>query len=318
MKQEGHSSRQPLLERAQEWLKISVCSIEEMGKLGKKARKFAKKNLQSVHKRRRKVNSMIKRKHFSKDRGDVEDQVEKTQFKLSRRDSEIVLDDLSLDYIFNEDANDAIGVGSESDGYLSEEPEFTKFLESHSNFCWQFRGEGALSDVESELSDVEIVAAKKDNSNRIKGRALTNSSIDFWCQLIMAEQNFSVLPNLLNAYRTACLYGSDGGIIGASSDMILNTGVLSKVIMFVLHEASGIFQRLLGISASSSKVEMMIDLKKNSKWQTVRPLVKSFLRSSLYLLNHVTDSEILVFTLTQLRAAIIFYAGFSISNAETY
>ncbi|KAK9088116.1 hypothetical protein Scep_027198 [Stephania cephalantha] len=288
-----------------------------MGKLGKKARKFAKKNLQSVHKRRRKVNSMMKRKLFSRDRGDVVgDQVEKTLVKFSRRESEIALEDLSLDYIFNEDANDAIGVGSESDGYLSEdshysdfagieeksdegktghslykqneeihvklteqkikldqltekEPEFTKFLESHNNFCWQIRGEGALSDVESELSDVDIVAAKKDNSNRINGRALTNSSIDFWCQQIMAEQNFRVLPNLLNAYRTACHYGSDGGINGASSDMILNTGVLSKVIMFVLHEASGIFQRLLGISGSSSKVEMMLDLKKNSKWQTV-------------------------------------------------
>ncbi|KAK9093626.1 hypothetical protein Syun_028537 [Stephania yunnanensis] len=324
-----------------------------MGKLGKKARKFAKKNLQSVHKRRRKVNSMMKRKLFSRDRGDVVgDQVEKTLVKFSRRESVIALEDLSLDYIFNEDANEAIGVGSESDGYLSEdshysdfagieeksdegknghslykqnkeihvklteqkikldqltekEPEFTKFLESHNNFCWQIRGEGALSDVESELSDVDIVAAKKDNSNRINGRALTNSSIDFWC-----EQNFCVLPNLLNAYRTACHYGSDGGINGASSDMILNTGVLSKVIMFVLHEASGIFQRLLGISGSSSKVEMMLDLKKNSKWQTVRPLVKSFLRSSLHLLNHVTDSEILVFTLNQLRAAIIFYSGF--------
>lgn len=33
-----------------------------MGKLGKKARKFAKKNLQSVHRKNRKTNSMFKRK----------------------------------------------------------------------------------------------------------------------------------------------------------------------------------------------------------------------------------------------------------------
>lgn len=34
----------------------------EMGKLGKKARKFAKKNLQSVLKRRRKLKSLFKKK----------------------------------------------------------------------------------------------------------------------------------------------------------------------------------------------------------------------------------------------------------------
>lgn len=37
-----------------------------MGKLGKKARKFAKKNLQSVLKRKRKLKSMFKKKSSSK------------------------------------------------------------------------------------------------------------------------------------------------------------------------------------------------------------------------------------------------------------
>ena len=42
---------------------INFCA---MGKLGKKARKFAKKNLQSVLKRKRKMKPMFKKKSSSK------------------------------------------------------------------------------------------------------------------------------------------------------------------------------------------------------------------------------------------------------------
>ncbi|PIA30181.1 hypothetical protein AQUCO_05700112v1 [Aquilegia coerulea] len=58
-----------------------------MGKLGKKARKFAKKNLQSVMKRKRKVNSMIKKKHSSsRGKGDAtEDQIEAATVPSTRR-----------------------------------------------------------------------------------------------------------------------------------------------------------------------------------------------------------------------------------------
>ncbi|KAI3970762.1 hypothetical protein MKX01_024409, partial [Papaver californicum] len=51
-------------------------------------------------------------------------------------------------------------------------------------------------------------------------------------------------------------------------------------------------------------------LKKNQKWKDSKPLIQSYLSSTIILLNHVTDFEILAFALTRLRASTIFFAAF--------
>lgn len=143
-----------------------------------------------------------------------------------------------------------------------------------------------------------------------EGRALTLSTVDAWCQLVIEKQSILVLPNLLNGFRAACHYGTDEDADEISCWRIEKREVICKILMFVLQEASGIFRRLLGISSSSCKKETILELKNTAKWKTMKPLLKSYLRSTLYLLDQVTDCQILEFTLSRLRTSVIFFAAF--------
>lgn len=163
------------------------------------------------------------------------------------------------------------------------------------------------SDEEDKIGDLGSPEASEDCSHSKEGKDLTSSTIDSWCQLVMGQNCMSALPNLLNGYRAACHYGTDSLDQGLCW-RIQKSEPFCKILMFMLCEAEGIFRRLLGIS--STKKETMSELKNTSKWITAKPIIKSYLRSTLFLLNQVTDTEILGFAITRLRASIIFSTAF--------
>lgn len=332
-----------------------------MGKLGKKARKFAKKNLQSVLKRKRKVKSMFKKKASKKDQRDAaESEEENAEFSNRRNPENGDIEDMSLEAVFSEDESDVDVDDSGSDGYLSEDsnclsiaesdihlgengaavklsaqnqeilvelenkkkklsrlkakdPEFSKFLESHDKCLKSFRNENAYSD-EDERSDDGMQSMDEDGPNVYKNKLLTSSAVSSWCHLVKEQHNAPAFISLLNAYRAACHYGAEStGILGsASGPHILDSATFCKILTFVLREADDVFRGMLGIS-SNCKRDTILGLKNNSKWKTVRPLIKSYLRSTLFMLNQATDSEILAFSLTRLRTSIVFFAAFPLS-----
>ncbi|KAH9768148.1 Noc2p family [Citrus sinensis] len=334
-----------------------------MGKLGKKARKFAKKNLQSVLKRKRKIKSTFKKKASKKDQRDAAENEEENAELSARRNSENGdIEDMSLEAIFSEDESDEdegdVDVDdSGSDGYLSEDsnclpiaeseihlgengaagkpsaqnqeillelenkkkklsrlkakdPGFSKFLESHDKGLKSFRNENAYSD-EDERSDDGMQSMDEDGPHLYLNKLLTSSAINSWCHLVKEQHNASAFISLLNAYRAACHYGAEStGILGSGSGApILDCETFCKILMFVLREADDVFREMLGIS-SNCKRDTILGLKNNSKWKTVRPLIKSYLRSTLFMLNQATDSEILAFSLNRLRTSIVFFAAF--------
>lgn len=326
-----------------------------MGKLGKKARKFSKKNLQSVLKKQRKLKSMFKRRASKKNGRDTAEDQEEEAIELSngRKNPEAGdIEDKSLEAIFSEDDNDVAGDDSESDGYLSEDsngtfvaesgvedyledssgssalsvqnneihldlvkktkklnrlqekdPEFAKFLESHDKALQASRNEETYSD-EDETSNEGM------QSN--EGKLLTSSAVKCWCQLVKEQHSVSALTSLLNGYRTACHYGtkSSGVLDSESWCRIQNSETFSEILMFILHEADNIFRGILGISSANFRKDTILGMKNTSKWKTLRPLIKSYLRSTLFLLNQVTDHEILAFALARLRNSIIYFAAF--------
>lgn len=163
-------------------------------------------------------------------------------------------------------------------------------------------------DEEASGNDTQTVGESLNSSNL---KLLTASTINNWCQKARELQNVSALTSLLNCYRAACHYGSESsGFPDGTVYKIQNKEVYSTILAFMLREADKMLRNLLGISCSNCKKETILDMKNTSKWKTTKPLMKSYLRSTLFLLNQVTDSEILVFSLTQLRASIIFFAGF--------
>lgn len=318
-----------------------------MGKLGKKARKFAKKNLQSVLKRQRKVKSFFKKKASKRDeRAQAEDSDGEREEKYSGRNNEVEdFKDISLDSVFAEDDSDMDGDDSDSDGYLSEDtscsyngetrienhleeynggddlsvqnkeihlelakkikrlnnlkakdPEFAKFLESNKEHLQTLRDEENYSDEEESDEDGRESTDKMGN--------LSSSTVDSLCELVKEQNNVPAFVRLLNGYRAACHYGSE------SPTIVEDSHTFCKILTFMLHEADNIFRKILGISGSNDRKEAILELKNTSKWKTLKPLVKSYLRSTLFLLNEVTDSQILALALTRLKASIVFFAAF--------
>ncbi|KAI3525070.1 hypothetical protein L1887_03741 [Cichorium endivia] len=94
-----------------------------MGKLGKKARKFAKKNLPSVLHQRRKNKITFKKRPSKKDKNDIAEEVVPTAELSNGRESESEITmTTSLDALFAEDDHVMVSDDSDSDGYLSEDP----------------------------------------------------------------------------------------------------------------------------------------------------------------------------------------------------
>ncbi|XP_062092826.1 protein REBELOTE isoform X2 [Humulus lupulus] len=334
-----------------------------MGKLGKKARKFAKKNLQSVLKRKRKTNSMMFKKKSSKrrDQDDIEEQEEDTKVMSNvRRSKGKDLENFSLDAVFTDDDSNATGDETDSDGYLSEDsslhvaqsdganylednsggsafssqnkeiyldlvketkqleklkkkdPAFSKFLQSYDKKLESFRNKEAYAD-EDEMSIDETESVDGESVDNKKSLFLTSSDVDSWCQLVTEQQNLSALTSLLNGYRTACHYrAQSSGVINAadSRHRFQSSETFCKILIFTLNDADNIFRKLLGLSNSNIRKEKISELKNSSKWNTFKPFIKSYLRSSLYLLNQVTETEILTFSFARLRASMAFFVAF--------
>ncbi|KAI3903610.1 hypothetical protein MKW98_032264 [Papaver atlanticum] len=324
-----------------------------MSKLGKKARKFAKKHLPSVMKKRRKQKSMFKKKpRGEKKDGPTHKTLPKKDLDVDNYEDDVAVGDVSLVPVFDGyETDDSTEDGSDTDEFLPEtfegaydaasesdddsdegndrplmaqnnelrlelakqkqkldrlvekDPEFAEFLEAHVDELEQ-DSDYSDSDEEAETSDQDMVEAGSSI-----GKPLTTAIIDSWCQLVLEDQNLSVLPNLLNAYRAACQYGS-GDAIDAISQRIQSSKTFCKILNFTLREADNIFRAHLEIPSFDCEKHTVLGLKKTQKWKDSEPLIQSYLSSTIIFLNHVTDSEMLAFALTRLRASTIFFAAF--------
>ncbi|XP_047181147.1 nucleolar complex-associated protein 2 [Vigna umbellata] len=333
-----------------------------MGKLGKKARKFAKKNLQSVLRNKRKLNSKFKRKASKRDSHDIEENLENDTINPSNERNIVEgFQDTSLDAIFSEDDSEVLGDDSDSDGFLSEDssfvhdagsdsesehyiensnassslsvqnrdlcaellkkakklnklrekdPGFSKFLESYDMKIEETQDEEIGSDDGKSLDLVQPLDSN--NACSHVGKHLTSASVYSLCKLVKEQSSVPALTCLINAYRAACHNDSEATSVSGCvfSDGIQKSETFCKIIVFMLQEADATFRRLLGISNSSSRKEAVLDLKNTAKWLSLRPLIKSYLRSTVFLLNQVTDSELLAFSICRLRTSIIFLCAF--------
>ncbi|PWA91244.1 nucleolar complex protein 2 [Artemisia annua] len=320
-----------------------------MGKLGKKARKFAKKNLPAVLKQRRK-NKIVFKKRPSKDgKTDVvEKEVAKTELSNGRdADNEATMIS-SLDALFADDDNVRIQDDSDSDGYLSEDPssenlvgndndvnleddmdvhtlssrnqkiyeelaeqkklldklkkkdpKFLKFLESYS------KGENQemYSDEDEDETNEDLMLI--DDSTTKNHKVLTSSAINVLSKMVTEDHNESALISLLNAYRAACHLGPE-----ETGPKIQDSETFCNIYTIMLSEADNIFRVLLKLPSPKCKKEALLELKNTPRWKKTKPMIKTYLRSTLFLLKQVTDSEILAFSINRLRASIVFFAAF--------
>ncbi|XP_074276358.1 protein REBELOTE [Silene latifolia] len=189
------------------------------------------------------------------------------------------------------------------------DPQFVIFLQDHIKDPDSSDNEDMSDDEEASDQDVEPENDCAPISNTRK--LLRSSTINHWCQMVKEQNKVTLLPSLINAYHTACHYGTDPTDVNVSvtPPIIQNKEAFYSILMFMLSEGDQLFRGILGISADC-KMDAILRLKNSSKWENVKPMVKSYLKSSLFLLNQFTDTDILAYALSRLRASLIFFSVF--------
>ncbi|KAG8093654.1 hypothetical protein GUJ93_ZPchr0012g21658 [Zizania palustris] len=325
-------------------------------KLGKKARKFAHKNLQSVAKRNRKLRSQFVRRPRRGSNGQVNELPGDADERMPQRANDSVMNDGEVASLvdgleFPEDEIELNSDISDSDGYLSEDPDCLYYSDSEGsnviNDCvvqdgldghndemnieikkqkkklkklldkdpefgnflekWQSELESYRSTEDSDEEDMDCNDIDSNDKNPPNDKILTRTTINEWCQLVAKEPKAPSLRSLLNAYRDACRFGVHSR--SPSVQRIQSTEVFYHIISFVLSEADNIFRALLEIPDNVNKGKIM-NLRSSKKWQTIEPLIKSYLQNSLGLLNQLTDNQILAFVLTRLRASAVLFSAY--------
>ena len=80
--------------------------------------------------------------------------------------------------------------------------------------------------------------------------------------------------------------------------------------LFVLSEMDGILRNVLGLPAYGGKKETVNDLLHTKKWMNYNHLAKSYLGNALYVLNQMTDTQMISFTLRRLKFSSVLLVAF--------
>ncbi|GFZ20749.1 Noc2p family [Actinidia rufa] len=168
------------------------------------------------------------------------------------------------------------------------DPEFYQFLKEHDKELLEFdddMDEDVESDMNDEMQEDEetdaqdikhlTTAAEKEDKN--SKHVITSAMVDSWFNAIREGAKLGAVRSLMKAFRAACHYGDDA---------------------------------LLKLPPSGGKKETITDLMSAKQWKNYSHLVKSYFGNALHVLNQMTDTEMISFTLKRLRYSSIFLAAF--------
>ncbi|XP_010274938.1 PREDICTED: nucleolar complex protein 2 homolog [Nelumbo nucifera] len=199
------------------------------------------------------------------------------------------------------------------------DPEFYQFLKEHDKELLEFNDEDINEDAETDVDD-DGVQEDVDDSERDASVAkmvqqpsknvITTEMVDSWCNSIQKNAKLGAVRSLMRAFKTACHYGDDDKDDSLSKFSIMSSSVFNKIMLFVLNEMDGILRGLLKIPALGGKKETIINLMTTKEWKNHGHLVKSYLGNALHILNQMTDTEMISFTLRRLRYSAMFLAAF--------
>lgn len=166
-------------------------------------------------------------------------------------------------------------------------------------------------EVQEEEEEEEGVEDDIDEKEEKQSKtAITSEMVDSWCKSIGDDGRLSAVRSLMRAFRTACHYGDDAGDDSSAKFSTMSSGVFNRIMVFVLNEMDGILRKLLKLPASGGKKETISELMSTKQWKTHNHLVKSYLGNALHVLNQMTDTEMISFTLRRLKYSSVFLAAF--------
>lgn len=202
------------------------------------------------------------------------------------------------------------------------DPEFYQFLKEHDKELLDFNDDDIednetemdddlFEDSETIVSDTEQMEATTAMEQKPPQKnVVTSAMVDSCINSIQKHVTVGAVRFLMKAFRTACHCGDDGSEESSMKYTIASSSVFNKIMMYVLSEMDGILRGLLKLPASGGKKETINDLLGTRQWKSNNSFVKSYLANALHVLNQMTDTEMISFTLRRLRYSSIFLAAF--------
>lgn len=160
--------------------------------------------------------------------------------------------------------------------------------------------------LDEEASEHEIHEKEQKSSKKV----ITTAMVDSWCKLIKENGSLNAVRSLMRAFRTACHYGDDGENESMTKLNVISSAVFNKIMLTVLNEMDGILRKLLKLPASGGRKEVITALMTTKNWKSYGHLVKSYLGNALHVLNQMTDTQMISFTLHRLKYSLLFLAAF--------
>ncbi|CAK7339205.1 unnamed protein product [Dovyalis caffra] len=197
------------------------------------------------------------------------------------------------------------------------DPDFFKYLEEHDKELLEFDDEDFEEDGGTDVEDADMLLdeeirdhdiAKKDEKPSLN--VITTAMVESWCNSVRENGKISAIRSLLKAFKIACHYGDDGGVDSSVKYSIMSSSVFNKVMIFVLSEMDGILRNVLGLPAYGGKKETVNELLHTKKWLNYNHLAKSYLGNALYVLNQMTDTQMISFTLRRLKFSSVLLVAF--------
>ncbi|KAL6552848.1 hypothetical protein OROHE_008212 [Orobanche hederae] len=133
-----------------------------MGKLGKKARKFAKKHLQSVLRTRRKTKAFFKKKARKDAPTDTEEQADNQIGICNGRSTESEeIENISLDAVFIKNLADGAEGATDSDGYLLEDSSHPDVTETETGEATEDETASSTFSAQNKKFHTDLAVQKK-------------------------------------------------------------------------------------------------------------------------------------------------------------
>ncbi|GMI88869.1 NucleOlar Complex associated 2 [Hibiscus trionum] len=197
------------------------------------------------------------------------------------------------------------------------DPEFYQYLQEHGEDLLTFDDEDVDEDADVDMEDAETQMDDETYMNDIpeeeekpSKNVLTAEMVNSWCESIREDEKLSAVHSLMKAFRTACHYGDDTGTDSAAKFTVMSSSVFNKIMLFTLSEMDRILRKLLKLPASGGKRETINELMNTKQWKKYNHLVKSYLGNALHVLNQMTDTKMISFTLRRLQYSSVFLAAF--------
>lgn len=160
--------------------------------------------------------------------------------------------------------------------------------------------------VDEGAPEHEVQEKDKKSSKKV----ITTAMVDLWCKSIKENGSLNAVRSLMKAFRTACHYGDDEENESMAKLSVMSSAVFNKIMLTVLNEMDGILRKLLKIPASGGRKQIVTDLMSTKQWRTYGHIVKSYLGNALHILNQMTDSQMISFTLHRLKYSSLLLAAF--------